>query len=132
MIRKVIKLALILPICLSSCKDPTVDAVYSSPTGIYSCQENSAYSGYRKYLVELDSVQTGSAQFIISNFHNQGDSEFLYATVIGDSIFITRQAISNLTVNGKGRIASDFKTINIQYETSDGLLDLDYYAVYSR
>ncbi|MFZ5939726.1 MAG: hypothetical protein ACOYXB_04055 [Bacteroidota bacterium] len=105
---------------------------FSSPEGIYSCQENSVYSGYRKYLVELNRKQDNTSVYIISNFHNQGDNEFVYATIIGDSIYISDQLISNLLVSGKGKVDNDFKQITLQYQTSDGITDLDFYAVYSR
>jgi len=101
-------------------------------TGIYNCQESSPHSGLRTYLVEIDKVNETESTYIISNFHNKGENEFLFAEFIQDSLKIFNQAISELSVNGKGPVEADFRSIYLYYETDDGITVLDYYANYTR
>lgn len=115
-----------------NCENQTGDKVYTGLTGAYSCQENSVYSGYKKYIIEIDKVKSQEDLFIISNFHNQGNIEFLYATYKNDSIFIENQVISGLFINGKGSVNQNFNNIEIFYHTDDGNTEMEYFAVYSR
>lgn len=101
-------------------------------TGIYNCQESSPHSGMHSYLVEIDKVSETETTYIISNFHNKGENEFLFVEFIQDSLWIFNQAISELSVNGKGPVSADFRSIFLYYETDDGITVLDYYANYSR
>ena len=94
-----------------SCEPEKTDKIYTSLEGIYSCEENSAYYGQKKYIIEIDEVSSQDNVFIISNFHDQGYAEFIYANLRNDSIFIQNQVISNLFVNGKGLINNQLNEI---------------------
>jgi hypothetical protein len=120
----------IILITIFSCQQS--DMIYTAVRGIYRCEENSVHSGYKKYLVEIEEVNNNPGQYIISNFHNLGDSEFLYATVRQDSIFIERQINGVLYFNGKGIISKHFNRIDWNYTTDNGITELDYYATFSR
>jgi len=126
-------LAILLYVLITSgCDLRNEDINYTSPEGIYTSEENSVVSGYRKYLIELQEVNNLPGTYIISNFHNSGDDEFLYSEMQGDSVFISNQIISDMTVNGSGKISADFSTIRLTYRTDDGIMILDYYVQYSR
>ncbi len=116
----------------TSCDKGSEGGTFGDPEGAYACQENSAYMGYREYIVEIDKVKNRTGQYIISNFHNRGDSEFVYATLKNDSVFIDHQVISGLFVDGSGRINGEFNRIELNYTTDDGNLQLQYFAVYTR
>jgi hypothetical protein len=116
----------------SSCETDKPPVNYTSIEGIYTCQETSAHSGVREYIVEVDRVKDHETLYIISNFHNKGENEFLFAELAQDTLIIFNQAISNLSVNGKGSIGHDFKSIHLLYETDDGIIALDYMASYTR
>jgi len=105
---------------------------YASLTGIYTCQEYSSHAGVRQYPVEIDKVSDSENLYIISNFHNKGESEFLFAELSLDTLRISNQAISELTVNGKGTVGKDFRSILLNYLTDDGQTILDYSSTYSR
>jgi len=122
----------ILFLLLISCNNTTKPVTHTDITGIYTCQESSPYSGIRKYIVEVDQVKETENLYIISNFHNKGVNEFLYAELDGDTLRIANQAISDISIDGKGPIGEDFKLISLYYETDDGITVLDYYASYSR
>ena len=126
------KIFAILLLFCSSCDDSKEDIVFNSLKGVYKCHENSVHSGFRSYLVELDSVTNQENLFIILNFHNSGENEFLYATIRNDSIHIENQLINNMFITGKGHISEDLKQIDIFYLTDDGLTQLDYYAKFFR
>ncbi len=119
-------------ICLGTSCDSSQEGVASSVTGVYSCQESSAHSGIRKYLVEIDSVKNQESQYIISNFHNQGANEFIFSELQGDTLRILNQVLGEFRVSGKGWVSPDFRTIQFYYETDDALNIYDFYAVYSR
>ena len=116
----------------ASCDQDDPPRDYTSIEGIFTCQESSAQAGIRQYLVEIDKVQETEGLYIISNFHNKGETEFLFAELASDSLWITNQAISDISVNGEGPVGPDFRSINLYYETDDGIIILDYYASYTR
>jgi len=129
------KWILILLMILSlgaSCEQNDPPADYTSIEGIFTCQESSPHEGIRSYLVEIDSVKDTDGLYIISNFHNKGANEFLYTDLDRDTLFIFNQAISDISVEGKGPVGSDFRSIQLNYVTDDGVTILDYYATYSR
>jgi hypothetical protein len=115
-----------------SCDQSDPQAHYDSIEGIFKCQEASPHAGVRNYLGEIDGVKDAGGLFIISNFHNKGENEFLYAELSNDTLWIVNQPISDISVNGKGPVSADFRTIHLDYVTDDGITILDYYATYSR
>jgi len=126
----VLGMAFILLIC--SCERNGEQIAPSDITGVYSCQESSAHSGVRKYLVEIDQVKNSEDLYIISNFHNKGENEFIFTELDQDTLRIINQAISEMSFNGKGTVGADFRSISLYYETDDGLTLLDYFANYTR
>ncbi len=124
--------AIILLLSLSSCETNTESKIYPDLVGAYSCQENSTYSGYKKFLVEIDKVKSQDNLYIISNFNNQSSVEFLYATLNNDSLIIENQVISGVFINGKGIVNKDFNNIEWFYITDDGNIELEFFAIFSR
>ena len=115
----------------ASCEEkPPVD--YTSIEGFYSCNEGSASSGYRKYIVEIDKYKQADNTYVIFNFHNMGDNEFVHAEYVNDTLYINNDVIGTLFVEGKGSVSEDFKTIQLHYLTDDGVVVLDYFASYER
>lgn len=123
--------AIALVMSLAGC-DTTPEGNYTSIEGFYSCNEGSAHSGYKKYIVEIDKVNSQDNTYIIANFHNQGDNEFLYAEYTQDTLYIKNQLISNLFVLGKGKVYDDFKRVELLYTTDDGVVQLEYSALLER
>lgn len=135
MVRKQIKKVFILlltGVAGIACEQQKPPANFSSIEGIFKCQESSVHAGARNYLVEIDKVKDEEGLFIISNFHNAGENEFLYAELDADTLRIFNQVISSLTVNGKGPVGSDFRSISLFYITDDGTTVLDYFAGLTR
>ncbi len=114
----------------SSCEEEEIN--YNDIKGVYTCTEASSHSGYRNYIVEIDKVNNQDDLYIILNFHNTGVNEFIYAEYRNDSIYIENQVISTFFVNGKGKVFSDFKRMEILYETDDGVVELEYQVVFER
>ena len=126
----------IIPICFailasaSSCDEKEVE--YTGIKGVYTCIEASSHSGYRNYIVEIDKVNNQDGLYILLNFHNTGVNEFIYAEYRNDSIYINDQVVGTFFVNGTGKVYSDFKRLEITYKTDDGVVELDYQAVFER
>jgi hypothetical protein len=123
---------LILPLLIAASCEDKPENVYTNIEGVYTCNERSAHAGIRNFLVEVDKVQAEQNLYIIDNFHNLGDNQFIRAQLVGDTLFINNQIIENLTVNGKGAVSSDFKQIEFTYITYDRFVELDYYATFQR
>ena len=131
--RKFSKLLCPLIFCLSfSCEPQESTGDYTSIEGIYSCQESSSHSGIRKYFVEVDKVGNADNLYILTNFHNLGDTEFIYAELREGKLYLVNQAINNLSVNGEGPVDQEFRSIELSYTTDDGIILLEYYAQLSR
>ena len=127
----------IILICLASilalaCNPVNPEVDYTSLDGIYTCQESSSHTGVREYFTEIDRVAGAEDQYIISNFHNLGENEFIFTELENDTLWIFNQAITDISVNGKGVVDPDFRTINLYYETDDGITVLDFYANLTR
>ena len=123
---------LALVLVLASCERIGTGGPYSSPEGIYTCQESSVHSGVRKYFVEVDPVRDADDLYILCNFHNQGENDFIYARYANDSMILENQVIRDLTVNGKGPVSEDFTSIILYYTTDDGITQLDFAATMVR
>lgn len=124
---------LIAPILfLTSCDEKPPVTEYFSIEGFFVCNERSVHAGINNYLVEIDKVASQVNLFIINNFHNTGENEFLYAELNGDSLFIDNQVIGTLFVYGKGVVSADFRQVELSYYTDDGIVQLDYYATLRR
>lgn len=125
---------LIIPLLGSMCIscDETGTGNYTSIEGVYSCQESSPHAGMRQYPVEIDKVKDSENLYIIVNFHNKGQSEFLYAELDIDTLRISNQVIQNIRVDGQGFIEEEYRSIQLNYLTDDGAAILDYYSAYTR
>jgi hypothetical protein len=123
---------LLLPLLLAASCEERPENVYSNIEGVYTCNERSAHAGISNFLVEIDKVAGEQDLYIIDNFHNMGDNEFIRTELVGDTLFINNQIIGNLTVNGKGAVNSDFKRIEFTYITYNRILELDYFATFKR
>ncbi len=119
-------------ILLSGCEKENGERTWTKIDGIYTCEESSPHAGYKKYIVEIDKVHGQENTYIITNFHNQGNLEFLFMSLQNDSLIIENQVIGSLFINGKGKISESFDQIEIEYTADDGQRELDYFGVYTR
>jgi hypothetical protein len=124
-------LPLLTLLLAASCEEKP-EHVYTRIEGVYTCNERSAHAVSSNFLVEIDKVAGEQDLYIIDNFHNMGDNEFIRSRLIGDTLFINNQIIGNLSVNGKGAVSADFKRIEFTYITYDRIVELDYYATFQR
>lgn len=122
--------ALLAGMCISC--DKNSDANYSSVEGLYTCQESSSHAGVKQYFVEIDKVNNSENLYIILNFHNKGENEFLYAEIDGNALLISNQSLLEIRVDGEGTVDEEFRSIQLNYLTDDGTTLLDYYAAYTR
>ncbi len=119
-------------ILLSACEKDNGERTWTKIDGIYTCEESSPHAGYKKYIVEIDKVRGQENTYIITNFHNAGNLEFLFMNLQNDSLKIENQVIGSLFINGKGKISENFDQIEIEYTADDGQRELDFFAVYTR
>ncbi|MCF8378830.1 MAG: hypothetical protein K9H49_04585 [Bacteroidales bacterium] len=124
----------VIIICLfpTGCELNKEGKIYPDLTGAYSCEENSPYSGYKKFLVEIDKVSSQENLYIISNFNNLGNLEFLYASLFNDTLRIENQVISSVFINGSGKVNQDLNNIEWFYTTDDGNIVLEFFARFTR
>jgi len=126
------RISLLALIVLFSCDGNGPSGPFESLEGLYSCQESSVHSGVKKYFVEIDQVKDANDLYILSNFHSQGENEFIYARLSGGSLQIENQVIRDLTVNGEGLVSDEFNEIQVYHTTDDGITQLDFTANLTR
>ena len=106
--------------------------VYTTIIGSWHCAESSPY-GSRNYLVDIDRNRTDTTQYLLSNFYNQGDTEFIFSHMSGKTLTITQQQIFSFTVkSGTGLVSTDFKRIELDYNIYDGSTEIKVHAIYTR
>ena len=128
------KITLFIGICLIALVSCTSNApqVYTTIVGSWHCAESSVY-GSRNYLADIDRKLSDTTQYLLSNFYNQGDNEFILAHLSGSSLTIVQQQIVAQTVkSGTGIVSKDFKTITFDYNIYDGSNEIKVHSVYSR
>jgi hypothetical protein len=126
-------LLLLVPILLAASCEEKQATTYTTVEGLYVCNERSAHAGVHNYFVEIDKVSTQQNLYIIDNFHNAGENEFIYAELVADTLVINNQGFGNfLSVSGKGAVSGNFKSVEFSYYTFDGVVQLDYYATFER
>ena len=119
-------------VALVSCTTTNEPKVYSNIIGSWHCAESSPY-GSRNYLVDIDRNRTDTTQYLLSNFYNQGDTDFIFAHMNGKNLTITQQQIVSLTVkSGTGLVSTDFKRIELDYNMFDGSTEIKVHAIYTR
>lgn len=127
-----IALCFLLPLLLFSSCEEKPEVIYSKLDGLYNCTEQSSMYGVKKYFIEIDKTISHDNRYIISNFHNQGDVNWVYTELLMDSLIIPNQSFGTMIISGKGTVNSDFNNIYMYYKIDDGLYEIDYYCTYSR
>ena len=124
---------LTLALLLAACGD-NEPKVHSSIAGTWRCEETSSLNGTRTYLVDIDRTISDTTQYIITNFYNTGDTEFIKVKLKSNKLTITQQPTSNITVDPKLFSGSviDLTQIILSYTVRDGLSDVKVEATYSR
>ncbi len=126
-------LLILVPIFLAASCEEKQATTYTTVEGLYVCNERSAHAGVHNYFVEIDKVSTQQNLYIINNFHNAGENQFIYAELVADTLVINDQGFGNfLSVSGKGAVSDNFKKVEFSYYTFDGVVQLDYYATFEK
>ncbi len=132
-----ISFALVLTcICIvSSCKN-NEPVLRTSIAGAWMCEEFNPLimGGSRRYIVDVERERTDTTKYVIFNFHNAGDDEFVRTTYKNKILTITEQPLGiGMTVrSGNGSASADFKRMDITYTIFDGMNEVEVNAVYSR
>ena len=90
-------------------------AEFTSISGIWRCEEIDETAAVRIFNLDIDKVQSYDDTFLILNFHNAGESDYVRAYSTGDTLQIPLQGLKNFIVSGKGIIAPDFKLLTLDY-----------------
>lgn len=127
-------LILILVSLINSCKENS-STTYTSIKGTWNCSENS-FARNIKYSVDIYKLKSGDANYLISNFHNDGyENIIVNAQLIGDSISINNQSLNQpglIVKSGKGIVNGNFTKIYLNYIIYNGTTDLEVSATYYR
>jgi|GEM_PF-2004018 hypothetical protein len=127
-------LFLLLVLIISSCKENS-PTTYTSIKGTWNCSETS-FQRNIKYSVDIYKSKSGDANYLISNFHNDGyENIFVNTQLIGDSIFINNQSLNQqglIVKSGSGIVNANFTKIYLNYIIYNGTTDLEVSATYYR
>ena len=131
--KTVFKFINLIAVCLLfvSCGDND-PKVHTSIAGTWRCEETSSINGTRSYLIDIDRTISDTSQYIITNFYNSGDAEYIKVRLKNNKLTITQQPTSNLTVSSLSGTVIDLKQILMSYSVRDGLNDIKVEASYSR
>lgn len=128
-------LTLLLTIMLisSACKDDS-PATYSSIEGIWRCEESSATTGNRAYLVDIYRKSTDTTQYVITNFYNTGDMEYIVVKLKSGKLSLSQQPTADISIKAfAGTLTgNNYKNIGFSYTVYDGTRDINFTANYSR
>jgi hypothetical protein len=108
------------------------NTIYTSIAGIWRCEENDEYSQVKIFSVDIQSLHNYNDAFIISNFHNVGEDEYIRVNTDDSLLYIPTQSIAGIIVNGEGLISPDFKTVTLQYSIDDAGNSMSYNATLHR
>jgi len=122
-------LAVILILTACGDNDPKV---HTTIAGTWRCEETSSLNGTRTYLVDIDQTISDTTQYLISNFYNTGDVEYIKVKLKSNKLTITQQPTSNITVSNFSGTVIGLTQINLSYTVRDGLSDVKVEATYSR
>lgn len=122
---------LTLALLIAACGD-NEPKVHTSIAGTWRCEETSSLNGTRTYLIDIDQTKSDTTQYLISNFYNTGDTEFIKVKLKSNKLTITQQPTSNITVSSLSGTVIDLTQIMLSYTVRDGLNDIKIEASYSR
>ncbi len=132
---KIGKLSVIvlLLVFLLSCGD-NGPRVYTSISGAWRCQEINPFLGNRVYLVEIDRKASDTTQYVITNFYDSGDLEYIVVKLKNGQLTLAQQPTADLSVKSFTGTLVDtgFKRIELTYKVYDGLRDVSSEAVLTR
>lgn len=131
---KLFNLLFLLSVVLMSCDNNSIKT-YTSVTGSWRCVEFSTQFGQRSYLLDIYKSKSGTSNFLISNFHNDGyENIFVTFALNSNKITLTNQNLNQglIVKSGNGIVSQDFKEIELNYIIFDGKTDIPVNVVYTR
>ena len=109
------------------------DVERTSVIGTWKCVEVGTISTPNPYFVDIQYDYNVTTRLIINNFYNIGYAQETLAQLDGYKIIITSQVVGGYAFNGEGRISTNYKEIEWEYEVDDGSGMIDYVqAIYTR
>lgn len=110
---------LCLAVSLIACNQEPVS--HASPEGTWTCEEQSTL-GTKTFLIEIDPRTVESDMWVISNFHNVGDSYFAKVSLTDLKFtFVQNQQIGGVTIrSGSGTMNEDYTRIVFSYKLYEG------------
>ena len=124
-------LFLFLVVVLITACDDNDPKTHSSIVGTWRCEEYTP-SGTRTYLVDIDRRISDTTQYVVSNFYNTGDVEFVILKLKSNKLTLAENATSNITVSALSGTVIDLTQIILNYKIYDGKTNISVEAVYSR
>lgn len=120
---------IILSFTIISCSDGSSN--HTSISGSWRCEEYTG-SGTSTYLLDIDRLRSDTSQYMISNFYNMGDNEFIVVKLKNGKLSLTQQPTSSYTVKSFSGTVKDLENIALTYTIYDGQSDVLVNANYSR
>lgn len=126
-------LLVLYALLINACDNNTIKT-YTSITGSWRCVESSQL-GQRSYLLDIFKSKSGTSNFLISNFHNDGyENIFVTFTLEGNKLTLLNQNLNQgiIVKSGNGIVSQDFKEVELNYIIFDGKTDIPVFVVYTR
>lgn len=131
--KKKILLLSILAYIFLSCEE-SGPKVYTSISGTWRCEEINPIIGDRVYLVDIDRKRADTTQYLISNFYNTSDLDYIVVKLKSSQFTLAQQSTADINIksfNGN-LIGTNFKRIELTYKIYDGIRDISASAILTR
>lgn len=127
--KKNILIVILVLTTLIACEE---DNSYTSVVGTWQCIEVGTLNTPNPYFVDILRESSDSTILKIDNFYNMGYGKEIFANINGFDITV-QSNLHGFSINGTGRVSSDYESIEWEYEVDDGSGNIDYVnANYSR
>jgi hypothetical protein len=106
--------------------------VHTTIAGVWRCTEITNHTSSQSYLLDIQRSVSDTTMYIVSNFHNTGDNEFVKLKLTSTKLQLAEQPSANISIKNFSGTVESLKLIQLQYTVSDVKYDSSVTATYSR
>ncbi|MBN2766356.1 MAG: hypothetical protein JXR27_08290 [Paludibacteraceae bacterium] len=122
----------VLLLLLSSCES-SGPVVHKSIAGVWRCEDiNNSTITRNSYLLDIYRKQSDSTLYVITNFFQAGDNEFIVVKNNDGKLILAEQSLTGMNLKKFSATVIDLHNISLQYTIYDGQRDNVVDASYSR
>ena len=124
-------LVLFITLVFVSCtsKEPKI---HTTIEGVWRCTEIKNNTASQSYLLDIIRLTSDTTMYVVSNFHNTGDSEFVKLKLTSSKLQLAEQPTANISIESFSGTVESLKLIQLQYIVNDSRYTNSISATYTR